>query len=87
VLPSYREGVPRSTQEAMVLGVITTDAPGCRETVVDGKNGFLVPPRDARALAEAMDHLILDPELIEDGERRAVVSLRSGSMCGGSTEE
>src|SRR5690606_30973703 len=45
VLPSYREGVPRSTQEAMAMGrpVITTDAPGCRETVEHGVNGFLVP--------------------------------------------
>src|SRR5690606_29911566 len=45
VLPSYREGFPRSTQEAMAIGraVITTDAPGCRETVVDGVNGYLVP--------------------------------------------
>jgi len=42
---SYREGVPRSTQEAMAMArpVITTDAPGCRDTVIDGKNGFLVP--------------------------------------------
>lgn len=68
VLPSYyREGVPRSTQEAMAMArpVITTDAPGCRETVVDGKNGFLVPARDAKALAEAMERFILQPELIE----------------------
>lgn len=48
VLPSYREGVPASTQEAMAMGraVITTDVPGCRQTVVDGVNGFLVPPCD-----------------------------------------
>ncbi|MCX8207546.1 MAG: glycosyltransferase family 4 protein, partial [Methanothrix sp.] len=67
VLPSYyREGVPRSTQEAMAMGrpVITTDAPGCRETVIDGENGFLVPPRDARALADAMERFVLNPELI-----------------------
>jgi len=56
VLPSYREGVPRSTQEAMAVGrpVITTDVPGCRETVVNGVNGFLVPPWSARAVAEKM---------------------------------
>ena len=68
VLPSYyREGVPRSTQEAMAMGrpIITTDAPGCRETVIDGKNGFLVPVRDAKALADAMERFILQPELIE----------------------
>lgn len=67
VLPSYREGVPRSTQEAMAMGrpVITTDAPGCRETVVEGVNGFLVPPRDVGALAEAMERFIAEPGLIE----------------------
>lgn len=66
VLPSYREGVPRSTQEAMALGlpVITTDVPGCRETVMDGVNGFLVPPRNAEALAEAMRRFIDDPDLV-----------------------
>ena len=58
VLPSYyREGVPRSIQEAMAMArpVITTDAPGCRETVIEGKNGFLVPVRDADALAATME--------------------------------
>lgn len=61
VLPSYyREGVPRSTQEAMAIGraVITTDVPGCREIVVEGLNGFIVPPFNALALAEKMLHLI-----------------------------
>ncbi len=68
VLPSYyREGVPRSTQEAMAMArpVITTDAPGCRETVVPGLNGFLVSPRDVRALVEAMERFIVEPSLIE----------------------
>lgn len=56
VLPSYHEGTPRSTLEALSVGrpVITTDAPGCRETVVEGQNGYIVPVRDAQALAEAM---------------------------------
>lgn len=56
VLPSYREGTPRSVLEAMAMGrpIITTDVPGCRETVKHGDNGLLVPPRDASALAEAM---------------------------------
>ena len=47
VLPSYREGKPRSTQEAMAMGrpIVTTDAPGCRDTVEEGVNGFLVPVR------------------------------------------
>lgn len=60
VLPSYREGTPRSVLEAMAMGrpVVTTDAPGCRETVVDGVNGRLVPPRDAKALAVAIEALL-----------------------------
>ena len=66
VLPSYREGTPRSVLEAMAIGrpVITTDAPGCRETVVQGVNGLLVPPRDAEALKAAMERFILHPEQI-----------------------
>lgn len=67
VLPSYyREGVPRSTQEAMAIGraVITTDVPGCRETVVDGVNGFLVPKWNADALAKAMQTFIEQPGLV-----------------------
>lgn len=66
VLPSYREGVPRSTQEAMAIGraVITTDVPGCRETVVDGLNGFLVPKWDPEALAKKMIYFIEHPEQV-----------------------
>ncbi|QYO69944.1 glycosyltransferase family 4 protein [Vibrio cholerae] len=67
VLPSYyREGVPRSTQEAMAIGraVLTTDVPGCRETVIDGVNGFLIPPFDSSSLAEKMLYLIEHPEEI-----------------------
>ena len=67
VLPSYREGAPRSTQEAMALGrpIVTTDAVGCRETVVDGENGFLVKVRDVATLAAAMRRFLEDPSLIE----------------------
>lgn len=68
VLPSYyREGVPRSTQEAMAIGraVITTDVPGCRETVENGVNGFLVPKWNPEALAEKMIYFIEYPEQIE----------------------
>jgi glycosyltransferase involved in cell wall biosynthesis len=66
ILPSYREGTPKSALEAMAMGlpVITTDAPGCRETVISGHNGFLVPVRDASALAEAMERFILSPAMI-----------------------
>ncbi len=56
VLPSYREGIPRSILEGMAMGkpIITTSSPGCKETVIDGENGYLVPPKDAQSLAEAM---------------------------------
>lgn len=65
VLPSYREGVPRSLLEAISMGkpIITTDAPGCREVIDDRKNGFLVPVRDSEALAVAMIKLL---ELTEE---------------------
>ncbi|STR26008.1 Capsular glucan synthase [Janthinobacterium lividum] len=72
VLPSYREGLPRSTQEAMAMGrpVITTDVPGCRDTVSDGINGYMVPARNAVALSNAMLKLIEHPELLAPmGER------------------
>ena len=73
VLPSYREGTPRTVLEAMAMGraVITTDAPGCRETVIDGHNGYLVPVKDAHALAEAMQKFIDEPELITKMGRAA----------------
>jgi glycosyltransferase involved in cell wall biosynthesis len=66
VLPSYSEGTPRSVLEAMSMGraIVTTDAPGCRETVQDGVNGLLVPVKDSRALAEAMRRLSQDAELV-----------------------
>lgn len=65
VLPSYREGTPRSVLEAMAMGraIVTTDAPGCRETVREGENGFLVRPRDADSLLEGMKRFIDDPGL------------------------
>jgi glycosyltransferase involved in cell wall biosynthesis len=66
VLPSYREGTPRTVLEAMAMGrpVITTDAPGCRETVVHGDNGFLVPVKSVPELVEVMLQLIERPELV-----------------------
>lgn len=64
-LPSYREGLPKSLLEALACGraVVTTDVPGCREVVVDGENGFLVPARDSSALAKALKILIKDAKL------------------------
>ncbi|MDI5921857.1 glycosyltransferase family 4 protein [Halomonas sp. LR5S13] len=66
VLPSYREGTPRSVLEAMSMGraIITSDAPGCRETVEEGSNGFLVVPRQSQPLADAMRRFLEEPELI-----------------------
>jgi glycosyltransferase involved in cell wall biosynthesis len=73
VLPSYREGLPRSVLEAMATGraIVTTDAPGCRETVVPGENGLIVPVRDPAALAAAMERLLVEPGLAERMGRRS----------------
>jgi glycosyltransferase involved in cell wall biosynthesis len=63
VLPSYREGVPRSLLEAAACGlpIVTTDVPGCREVVTHGVNGLLIPPRDPHALAAAIQRLYEQP--------------------------
>ncbi|MBM7123985.1 glycosyltransferase family 4 protein [Dyella flava] len=92
VLPSYyREGVPRSTLEAMATGlaVITTDTPGCRETVSEGVNGLLVNVRDTRSLASAMIKLGSDFDLATSmgqasrrlAEKRFDVNLVNHDMC------
>ena len=69
VLPSfYREGIPRTNLEALSMGkaIITTDMPGCRETVKHGVNGFLIPPRDQKALQDAMEIFLRDPSLARE---------------------
>ena len=74
VLPSYyREGTPRSILEAMSMGraVITTNLPGCRETVVDGENGFLVEPKSVETLLEALNFFIDKPNLIPSMGRKS----------------
>lgn len=60
VLPSYHEGTPKTVLEAMATGrpVITTDVPGCRAAVSDGVNGYLVPAKDAQALADKMIYML-----------------------------
>lgn len=65
VLPSYREGLPKVLIEAAACGraVITTDVPGCRDAIEDGKTGLLVPQKDAESLAKAIRRLIDDPAL------------------------
>jgi glycosyltransferase involved in cell wall biosynthesis len=67
VLPSYyREGIPKSILEAMAVGraIVTCNTPGCRETVIDGANGFLVPPGNPHALAEAIKRFLYHPGLV-----------------------
>jgi len=77
VLPSYREGMPRTIIEAMAAGkpVVATDIRGCREEVVDGETGLLVPVRDPDALAEAIMRILADDDLArrmgEAGRKRA----------------
>lgn len=65
VLPSYHEGLPRTTLEAMASGkpIITTDVPGCRETVIDGLNGFLIPAKNSEVLARKMVWMIENREM------------------------
>lgn len=64
VLPSYREGLPKSLIEACAVGrpIVTTDVPGCRECVDEGVNGFLVPLKSVKELADAIEKLILSSE-------------------------
>lgn len=71
VYPSQAEGMPRSVLEALATGrpVITTDVPGCRETVDEHVNGWLVPPGDAPALAAAMESYLKRPDLIPPAAR------------------
>jgi len=62
---THREGLPRTVLEAMATGrpVVTSDTPGCRETVVEGRNGFLVPPGDVAALAGTLARYCREPDL------------------------
>lgn len=80
VLPSYyREGTPRTILEAMAMGkpIITTNNPGCKETVDEGKNGMLIPVKDVSALKNAMKKFINDHKLIEImGEESYQLALR-----------
>lgn len=67
VLPSYYEGTPRTVLEAMAMGrpIITTETVGCRETVIEGVNGFKVPVKDTEILALKMKWMILNPNEVE----------------------
>jgi glycosyltransferase involved in cell wall biosynthesis len=75
--PSYREGLPKSLIEAAACGrpIITTDSVGCRDCVVDGYNGYLVPVKDTDLLAQRME------TLINDREKRAIMGLNSRQLA------
>ena len=77
VLPSYREGTPQSVLEALATGrpIITTDVPGCRETVIHGKNGLLIPAKNAQDLATAMIKLLEEKEEVIQKMARASYDL------------
>ena len=81
-LPSYREGLPKVLLEAAASGrsIITTDVPGCREVVREGENGFLVPAKDSKALADALRLLIDNAELrAKMGQRSREIALKEFS--------
>jgi len=77
VLPSYREGMPRSLLEAAACGLplVATDVPGCREIVSNGVNGLLVPPLDSKRLAEAII------QLLGNRDRREAMGKRSRAIA------
>ena len=76
VLPSYREGLPKSLLEAAACAraIVATDVPGCREIVRSGENGFLVPVRDAPSIADALETLLLD------GKKRRAMGAKSRAL-------
>ncbi len=83
-LPSYREGVPKTLLEASACGrpIVASDVPGCREVVRNGENGYLVPPHDFRAVAEALKRLINDPsKRIQMGNRGREIAVNEFSMA------
>lgn len=88
VLPSYREGLPVSLQEAAACGlpIVTTQAPGCRDVVAPGESGLLAPVGDAPALARAMAALLDDPALRQRmgqaGRRRAETLFNADTLAG-----
>jgi len=78
ILPSYHEGRPKTVLEAMAMGraIITTNAPGCRETVKNEVNGYLVPVRDVDALKEKMEYLMLNPNTVKRmGEKSIKIAI------------
>lgn len=82
-LPSFGEGLPTSLIEAAASGrpIVATDVPGCRDVVIDQRNGLLVPPQDANALAEALVTLVNNPTMRE-AMGRAGRKLAEDRFCG-----
>lgn len=81
VLPSYREGMPRAILESMAMGkpIITTDVAGCNETVINGKNGYIIPKQDVDSLIKAMidmSSLAHEVRLQMGKESRAIALVR-----------
>ncbi len=90
VLPSHREGLPLSLLEAAACAraMVATDVPGCREIVIAGETGLLVPVDDAQALADAIDRLLCEPQLRAQyaaKARRLVVEKFSADIVGRQT--
>jgi len=91
-LPSYREGLPKSLLESIAMGLpcVATDVPGCREAVVDGVNGFLVPPGDPLALSQAIERLLSVPNLLQEfgqASRKMAVEQFSSDLINKQTLE
>ena len=85
VLPSYREGLPKSLIEACAIGraIITTDVTGCRDVVTEGVNGFIVPAKNHEALAQAMEKLLLNRTLrLEMGKKGRAIAEKEFSIEG-----
>lgn len=83
ILPSYREGLPKSLIEACAVGrpIITTDVPGCRECVINNLNGCLVKVKDIDALSKAIYHLFCHPELLSEmGKESRLLAEREFSI-------
>lgn len=87
VLPSYREGIPRACMEAaaMTRPIVASDIRGCREVVIDGETGLLVPPRDVPQLVDAIERLYQDRNLAarmgERGRRHIVTNFDIKDVC------
>ncbi len=87
VLPACRGGIPHAALAALAAGrpVVTTDAPGCRELVLDGVNGRIVPAGNAAALADALRHCLLDadalPGMAEASRRYAEERFTAAATC------